>query len=40
MLFLLSASTTGKLYYTQESGKRVLDCDVELRLKGALFRSQ
>jgi len=40
MLFLLSASTTGKLYYTQESGKRVFACDVKSRLKSALFISQ
>ena len=29
MLFLLSACTTGKLYYTKASGERVLGCDVE-----------
>ena len=28
-LFLSSACTTGKLYYTETSGKRVLACDVE-----------
>ena len=29
VLFLLSACTTGKLYYTKASGERVLGCDVE-----------
>ena len=29
MLFLLSACTTGELYYTKASGERVLGCDVE-----------
>ena len=29
-LFLLSACTTGKLYYTVDSDERVLACDVEL----------
>ncbi|MEJ2911987.1 hypothetical protein WDB87_04825 [Pseudoalteromonas sp. C12FD-1] len=29
MLFLLSACTTGELYYTKVSGERVLGCDVE-----------
>lgn len=28
-LFLLSACTTGKLYYTEASGERLLACDVE-----------
>ncbi|MCW8109472.1 hypothetical protein OPS25_13255 [Alteromonas ponticola] len=28
-LFLLSACTTGQLYYTEASGARVLACDVE-----------
>ncbi|MBW4967731.1 hypothetical protein KZZ04_15315 [Pseudoalteromonas sp. CR1] len=29
MIFLLSACTTGKLYYTKASGERVLGCYVE-----------
>jgi len=29
VLFLLSACTTGQLYYTKASGERVLGCDVE-----------
>lgn len=28
-LYLLAACTTGELYYTEQSGKRVLGCDVE-----------
>lgn len=31
-LYLLAACTTGKLYYTDQSGKRVLGCDVEYAL--------